>query len=281
MLPNFLYIGPDKAASSWLFTVFKKHDDIYVTPAKDLYYFSERTGSDECYYAKGIEWYKSKFNPVNREKIICEISHDYLYSEVAARRIKNDLRNVKLMVNLRDPVERTYSAYLHMKKTGYFTGSFEDALRKYPFLVDNSKYAKHLKNYYKYFDKNSIYIGLYDDLVTNPQLYLDRLCEFLSIDSLRLNADISKPVLVAGEARLVILAKYARVSANLLRRVGFAGILGKLKSNEFVRYLLYKPYIKKPEISEKTKAELKDTFYADVCELTSLVNKNFLNMWGY
>ena len=38
-LPNIVYIGPDKAGSSWLHTMLDHHRQVYVTEAKDLYFF--------------------------------------------------------------------------------------------------------------------------------------------------------------------------------------------------------------------------------------------------
>ena len=50
VLPNLVYIGPDKAGSTWLFGLLNRHPDVFMTPAKDLYFFDR-------YYDKGIEWY--------------------------------------------------------------------------------------------------------------------------------------------------------------------------------------------------------------------------------
>ena len=52
--PNFLFIGPDKAGSSWLFRVLGSHPEVYLSPAKDIYYFDR-------YYDRGIDWYLSRF----------------------------------------------------------------------------------------------------------------------------------------------------------------------------------------------------------------------------
>ncbi len=52
--PNFMYIGPDKAGSSWLHEVLLIHPQVYMPVAKDLYFFDR-------YYDRGMSWYLSQF----------------------------------------------------------------------------------------------------------------------------------------------------------------------------------------------------------------------------
>ena len=76
-LPNFLYVGPDKAGSSWLHEVLLKHPDVYLTPAKDLYFFDR-------YYDRGSSWYAAQFRDARQEKIVGEVCQDYLFHPEAA-----------------------------------------------------------------------------------------------------------------------------------------------------------------------------------------------------
>ena len=110
-LPNFLYVGPDKAGSSWLHEVLLKHPDAYLTPAKDLYFFDR-------YYDRGLAWYSSQFRDARDEKVVGEVCQDYLFHPEAAARIHECLGPVRVMVSLRDPVERAWSSYLYMRKHG-------------------------------------------------------------------------------------------------------------------------------------------------------------------
>ena len=67
VLPNLIYIGPDKAASTWFFQLFRAHPDIFVTPAKDLYFFDR-------YFEKGMDWYLQQFEGGEGHQIVAEIS---------------------------------------------------------------------------------------------------------------------------------------------------------------------------------------------------------------
>src|SRR4028119_313721 len=118
-LPNFLYIGPDKAGSSWLHERLSLHPDIFLSPAKDLYYFDR-------YFERGPEWYAQFFRHATDEAIVGEVCQDYLFHPAAPERIASQLVEPRLMVTLRDPVERAFSSYLYARKHGLGAGTFKD-----------------------------------------------------------------------------------------------------------------------------------------------------------
>ena len=156
--PNFLYIGPDKSGSTWLFHVLSRHPECYVPAAKDIYFFDR-------YYDRGLEWYLSFFKDAPpKAKAIGELSHDYLFSAQAASRIARDLPCVRLVTNLRNPVERTFSHYLYLVRSGKTNQSFEIALEQFPELIDNSLYAKHLSAYFREFRRANIRVLFFDRL---------------------------------------------------------------------------------------------------------------------
>ena len=139
-LPNFLYVGPDKAGSSWLHEVLIKHPDVYLTPAKDLYFFDR-------YYDRGLAWYAAQFRDARDEKIVGEVCQDYLFHPEAAARIHETLGPVRVMVSLRDPVERAWSSYLYMRKHGIGPDTFAEALRSRPELLEHGRYATGLDRF--------------------------------------------------------------------------------------------------------------------------------------
>src|SRR5262245_51708602 len=93
--PDFLFIGPDKCGSSWLFEVLRQHPLCFVPPAKDLYFFDR-------YYARGWAWYERHFAAAPTGcRARGELSHDYLFSPLAAERIAASLPEVRLLTILR------------------------------------------------------------------------------------------------------------------------------------------------------------------------------------
>ncbi|WP_028639247.1 sulfotransferase family protein [Nocardioides sp. URHA0032] len=233
-LPNFLYVGPDKAGSSWLHEMLLKHPDVYLTPAKDLYFFDR-------YYDRGLPWYAAQFRDARDEAIVGEVCQDYLFHPEAAGRIRDTLGPVRIMVSLRDPVERAWSSYLYMRKHGIGPDTFAEALRARPELLEHGRYATGLDRFLMLFPRDHVHVALFDDLVADPQRFLDGVTEFLGIDRLPLAEDDLAARLPAARARSVRLASAARRSADWVREHDGAVLVGRVKRSALVQRTLYRP----------------------------------------
>jgi hypothetical protein len=233
-LPNFLYVGPDKAGSSWLHEMLIKHPDVYLSPAKDLYFFDR-------YYDRGMEWYAAQFRGARGEPVIGEVCQDYLFHPEAARRIHATLGPVKVMVSLRDPVERAWSSYLYMRKHGIGPDTFAEALRSRPELLEHGRYATALDRFLEVFAREQVHVALFDDLAVDPQGFLDAVTDFLEIDRLALTAADLEPRLPAARARSMRLASAARRSADWVREHDGAVLVGRVKRSALVQRALYEP----------------------------------------
>ena len=220
MKPNFLFIGPDKSGSTWLYRILLQHPDCYVPSCKDIYFFDR-------YYHRGMDWYLSFFADAPAgTKAVGELSHDYLFSAVAAERIARDLPGVKLMVSLRQPLDRTFSHYLYMVRNGRTREPFELALKKYPDLVDKSMYSKHLSEYFRRFDRSQIQVLFFDDLKFSPRLFAAEVFQFLDVPFIQ-EIDYGTEVLPASRPRSHLLARLAKISANACRDAGLSPSCGR------------------------------------------------------
>ncbi|WP_182523393.1 sulfotransferase family protein [Nocardioides dongkuii] len=233
-LPNFLYVGPDKAGSSWLHEMLLKHPDAYLTPAKDLYFFDR-------YYDRGLEWYAAQFRAARGEAVVGEVCQDYLFHPEAAARIHATLGPVKVMVCLRDPVDRAWSSYLYMRKHGIGPDTFAEALESRPELLEHGRYATGLDRFLERFPRHLVHVGVFDDLEADPQGFLDAVTDFLEIDPLPLEAKDLAARLPAARARSVRLAGAARRSADWVREHDGARLVGMVKRSPLVHRALYQP----------------------------------------
>jgi hypothetical protein len=275
--PNFLYIGPDKAGSTWIYQVLDHHPQIFMSPAKELFFF-------DCYYHKGFEWYSKHFKMANREhQIVGEVSHNYLFSTKACERIAKDLPDVRLMVCLREPVERAFSAYLYMIRQGRVSASFEAELERMQELIDHGMYAKHLAPYISTFGLNRIYIALFDDLQKNPSMFAMNLFCFLGVKPIKLPQHLLSKVLPASYPRLPLFAKWIKQAAVGIRELGYPTLVSWVKESSIVQKIFYKPYSirNKPTISVETKQRLKEKFYPEIVHLDKLLGLNLVEKWGY
>jgi hypothetical protein len=211
-----------------------KHPDVYLTPAKDLYYFDR-------YYDRGLGWYSSQFSDARDEEIVGEVCQDYLFHPEAATRIHETLGPVKVMVSLRDPVERAWSSYLYMRKHGIGPDTFGEALQTRPELLEHGRYATALDRYLALFPRELVYVAIFDDLARDPQSFLNGITDFLEIEKLPLAPEDLEARLAAAKARSVKIAWLARRSADWVREHDGARLVGRVKRSPLVQRALYRP----------------------------------------
>ena len=123
MHPSFLIIGTQKGGSTSLYNYLVAHPSIQAASVKETHFFD--------YYAeKSHHWYLSHF-PLKRTKHLRmsgEASPSYLFYPDVPERVRDILPNVKLIVLLRNPIERAYSHYRHVCRYGFEPLSFEEAV---------------------------------------------------------------------------------------------------------------------------------------------------------
>jgi hypothetical protein len=277
LLPNFLHIGPSKSGSTWLHEVLIGHPEIYLSQAKDLYFFNR-------YYDRGPGWYREQFRGAQREqKIIGEICPDYLSCAEAPERIHTSLgQDVRLMVTLREPISRALSGYLYLAKHGLAAATFRDTTKTAPELLDEGRYATHLRSYLRYYDRQALYIGLFDDLQADPQAFLDGVTDWLGVARLPLSPEQLQAQLPASKARWLPLAMAAKHGANWVRRHDGAGLVGSLKRSSLVQRMLYQPLgADKPEMAPEDVAFMHEHLDKEMAALDSEFGLDLQRRWGW
>ena len=270
--PTFLFIGPDKSGSSWLYEVLRQHPACYVPACKDIYFFDR-------YYDQGIDWYLSFFKDAPLQvQAVGELSHDYLFSPLAADRIKKHLPGVKLLTTLRHPVERSFSHYLYLVRSGITRKPFRKALEKFPELISQSMYDIHLSEYLRRFDPSQIKILYFDDLKSDPEAFAGNVFKFLGLSSEK-TIQYSKRVRPASRPRSYFLARIGKFGATASRELGFPQLVGVVKNSRLTQ-LLYAPYSQKdrPQMDPAIREELSDLFEPSISRLENMFEVN-LSHW--
>jgi hypothetical protein len=275
--PNFLYIGTSKAGSTWLFNALAVHPQAYLASFKGLYYFDHHVDN-------GLDWYLAQFAGADGGgyRAVGEISHSYLSSPEAPARIAELNPDMRMLVCLREPADRAFSDYLDLLKNGQFDGSFEDALDRFPRLLDRGRYATHLARYLDHFPAEQLHVSLFDDLRADAQAYADGVFSFLDLDPLRLPPSELRSRMPAGRPRNATVAKAARSVSHLAKRVGLNGLRSQVKRSVAVRSALYRPYTdERPTMDPGTRAELRRGFGAEVAEVDAMLGLGVRERWGY
>jgi hypothetical protein len=145
----------------------------------------------DCVYR--IEDYVRLFECRTDEIAVGEASPRYLGAEGAALRIKRRIPEAKLVAVLRNPADQAFSAFSMRRRDGWEPCvTLEEAIADEPrriaerwgggIYARHGFYAKLLQPYFEHFDRDQIRIYLYDDLVAAPDLLLENLFGFLSVD---------------------------------------------------------------------------------------------------
>lgn len=271
--PTFLYIGGDRCGSKSLHSFFQQHPDCFVPSIADPYFFDR-------HYDRGIDWYLSLFKKApSGVAAIGEFSHDYLHSHEAALRIAQHLPHVKLLVTLRHPIDRTFSSYVGAFSAGATRRTFEEALKSDPMFIGNSLYADKLDAYYSIFPTGRILVQFFDDLQDDPAAFAKSAFDFVGLSeapSINYGTRLSK----LSSPRFPLAGTLSRQAANLLRRFGWVGVLGKLKNHPLVRPVFYRPYTDndRPTMCRETREYLREVFSPQIDRLEGMLGRD-LTHW--
>jgi hypothetical protein len=195
--PNFFILGAGKSGTTSLYHYLKQHPDIFMSPVKEPSFFCK----DFQVIKNPIEYFEL-FDSVKNETAIGEVSHAYLTNPSTAKVLKTLFSEAKFIVILRNPADRAYSLYHHMRRNGYEKiNSFEKALRAeegrvgsenfrikcpqyyYNFLYFRSGlFGDQIERYFSFFDKNQFHFLTLDRLKTDPISSLKLIFKFLGIN---------------------------------------------------------------------------------------------------
>jgi Sulfotransferase domain len=207
-LPEILGVGPGRSGTTWLHRVLEGHVDLPYG-VKEVLYFT-------LFYDKGIDWYARHFRYATGERKVAEIC-PYFFSPEARARIKTDLPNCKIIITLREPVDRIYSVYKTRRHYGWLRkGTLEEVLKVRPQLGGGYNYAFHLKAWFDIFGRENVLVTLYDELRKQPQSYLDRVTDFTGVERISLSAKPEIESDVHSFARAPKSAKLARNARRLM-----------------------------------------------------------------
>ena len=135
MLPNFIIVGAPKAGTTSLYHYLSEHPQVFMSDPKEVNFFSkEEIEAQGLYYqdfkAKDLNSYEKLFNEGIGKKAVGEGSVSYLFYPDTPAKIKASIPEVKIIILLRNPVERGYSHYLMDYRMGLTDLSYEEIVYK-------------------------------------------------------------------------------------------------------------------------------------------------------
>ena len=217
-LPTFLIVGAQKAGTTSLYAMLARHPDVFMSDPKEPGYFirgfddPERWQTLKRPVAGGTarplaDVMQGIFTPADYAHLFAseaarqarhrgEASTPYLPSPHAAARIAETVPHARIVIALRDPVERAYSAWgYNLSRGNESAARFEDAVaqelagQRNDYIwgsryLYSGLYAEHVARYLEHFPRDRILFLKFEDFKRSPGESFAKLCRFLDIPAI-------------------------------------------------------------------------------------------------
>lgn len=285
----FFVVGAAKAGTTSLYDLLKAHPEVFVPAVKEPHFYADVASENKADYKKpepGKTYhtkvirnrvdYESLFKDATKAKAIGDFSPSYLWDENAAKRIYEDHPNAKIVVVLRDPIERAYSHYLMDVRDGLQTEqNFYKALRndakttpkiwggKSHLYAELGMYGKQLQRY-SCFPSNQLQIFVFESFFSNLSEKANTLCEFLDINPMDVET------LIDTKAKNTFAAPKNKLSASILswnrKLQGLGNALPEGLKKHMKKSLLTET-VSKPEMDLDARRFLTEKYRTDIAAL--------------
>jgi hypothetical protein len=196
--PNFFILGAAKCGTTSLYAYLKQHPQIFMSPVKEPSFFCESFQVVN----NAIDYFKL-FDGVREETVIGEASHVYFSNPATAGVLKTLFPQACFVVILRNPADRAYSLYHHMRRYGFeYAASFERALEMEEarvasdrfkdncpqyiynyFYFRSGRFGEQVQRYLELFDRQQFHFLTLDQLKADPEASIRGICDQLELDS--------------------------------------------------------------------------------------------------
>jgi len=192
--PNFFIAGAAKAGTTSLFEYLRGSPGVYMCPIKEPHFFSPDAVKNPGTHQRVVDWdaYVRLFSGATGEIAIGEASPSYLWDRQSPRLIRERLPDAKIIIVLRDPVDRAYSHYLADVRLGWQGMPFLEALQADAdqaqkgwgishLYVELGEYSEQVARYLETFSQDAVTVLLSDDLRRDTHRCVSEVLQFLGV----------------------------------------------------------------------------------------------------
>ena len=266
---DFFVIGAIKAATTWVQVQLQHHPHAFL-PDIEPHFFSRD-------HDKGWAWFRDLFPEEKAEGVLWgEKTADYLANPDAAKRIARVYPHARLVVQLRNPVERAYSDYKMLFRRGHVGADpaayLDSRQAELPRFLDNGLYAHHLKRWFELFPPEQMLAFLFEDVKRQPRETLALTCRHIGLEPHFDTSLAKKSQNDSSERFLPLPIRRALAPLKPIARPLRGGALFEKTRGLLAREIAY------PPLSEDLRARLRDFYERDVRELETLIGRD-LSHW--
>lgn len=284
--PNFFVVGAPKSGTTSLYAYLSQHPDVFLPAKKELHYFSHQEllancgGPGDSYVAESAtsteKRYRRHYGKWSGEKLLGDFSTSYLfYHDESAGRIRDYSPNAKIVIMLRNPIDKAYSQYMHLVRANREKLCFRAALDAERsrsanrwadvwLYLSSTLYCSGIRRFHEVFGREHVHLVIFEDFVGNTSSVMYRLCEFLGVET-SFKFETSRVHNVSGLPRSKLMASIflgSNLTNSLLRKI-IPHSVGS-RAREFVQRLNTGDT---PEMTVSDRNFLRDYFISDVRQL--------------
>ncbi|WP_411875879.1 sulfotransferase family protein [Vulcanococcus limneticus] len=216
-LPAFIGLGTQKGGTTSLQRLLADHPGLFLPPVKEVQFFS-------LHHGRGAEWYSRHYAGASPHQLCGDITPYYLFHPAVPERLQRALPQARLVVLLRDPVERALSGLFHSIRLGLeplppeqalaaeagrlagaegqlLAGLAEHHSHQVHSYLSRSRYEQQLARYEALFPAEQLLILRSEDFFSDPEPLWRQLLAFLELDAVPLPAQLPVENAGQGEAR--------------------------------------------------------------------------------
>jgi Sulfotransferase domain len=188
VLPTYVIAGTVRSGTTSLHRLLRQHPEVFAAETKELHFFDRN-------FERGVEWYEQLFAEARPGQAVGEATPNYVYHPLAVARMAQVIPHAKVIVLLRDPVERAYSQYWMQRTARHETLAFPAALdaearrlasgdeldRAYYSYVDRGRYLPQLLRLREHYPAEQTLVVLQEDLHERADQTYREVCAFVGV----------------------------------------------------------------------------------------------------
>jgi hypothetical protein len=268
-LPTFLFVGPMKCGTSWIYEYLKSRPEICINSGtKETFFFDQR------FDTKSLAWYQSHFAHASlgkQHRHIIEVAPTYFESPEVPVRVLETLGPIPIVVTLREPASRAFSLFQHMRRYGMTAcNEFRDAVNKHPSILAGSRYAQCLLRWHQSLGKDRVKVMWMEELNRDPSAFADACDQALGLTPRNHEHPLPDRVNEATVPRSLPVAAAGRFVGDAIRSIRAYWIIDAAKSLGLKQVFFGKPQNVRQSLSAEDRQWFRDLIADDWNELSAL-----------
>ena len=281
MDPNFFIVGGAKCGTTNMSYNLMEHEKIFMPELNEPYYFCRLDVPNDFQRNSMIKdktKYLDLFKNAKNCKAVGEATSAYLHCPHAAEDIKKHFPDAKIIILIRNPIDRAHSAYfsyqfMHpdQRSFGEMIEDHENKIKKKEFflysILDPGFYSKHIKKFQSVFPAEQIKIIVFEEYIKNVEFTIKSILDFLDLDT---------SITFKEQKKGAYRAPKNKISNKLLQNTEFRSIATKIIPTVYRQKIGDKFLVKqtkKPSMLPQERKNLEKIYEIEVKNLQNLLNR--------